>query len=253
MGRHFEQRREEALPATPEQVWDAIATGPGITSWFMGRSEVEDGAVRTVFGDYAPELPVSAAERPSRFAYGSEPAPDGRFIAYEFLVEARDGGSAVIRTVTSGFLPGDDWADEYEAMTLGSEFYFRTLVAYVTSFAGRYARPVTAFGPEGRDWGRTRAAILRRLGLADPVAVGDAVHADLPGIGRVDGSVYAVNARTLGVRTDDALLRFIEGFGKGHIAGHLLFGAAASGATESDPVESGIDETWRAWMDGLEY
>lgn len=249
MGRHFEQRREAELPATPEQVWDAIATGPGITSWFLGRTEVEAGAVRTVFGDYKPELPVSAADRPSRFAYGSEPAPDGRFIAYEFLIGARDGGSAVIRTVTSGFLPGEDWSDEYEAMTLGTDFYFQTLIAYLTSFADRHARPVTVFGPEGRDWGRTRAAILRRLGMADPVAVGDPVHASLPGIGRVDGAVYAVNATTLGVRTDDALLRFIAGFGKGHIAGHLLFGPGEGGpGSASDETE-----TWRVWMDELEY
>ena len=29
--------------ATPEEVWQAIATGPGIDSWFMGRNEVEPG------------------------------------------------------------------------------------------------------------------------------------------------------------------------------------------------------------------
>ena len=37
----FEIEFETALPASPEQVWEAIATGPGIDSWFMGRNEVE--------------------------------------------------------------------------------------------------------------------------------------------------------------------------------------------------------------------
>ncbi len=37
----FEIELETTLPASPEQVWAAIATGPGIDSWFMGRNEVE--------------------------------------------------------------------------------------------------------------------------------------------------------------------------------------------------------------------
>jgi uncharacterized protein YndB with AHSA1/START domain len=32
----FEIREEIALDATPEQVWEAIASGPGMDSWFMG-------------------------------------------------------------------------------------------------------------------------------------------------------------------------------------------------------------------------
>ena len=111
MGERFAQRREAEVPASPEDVWAAIASGPGINSWFIGKSEVQQGArgtVRTVFGEYAPELDVTAWDPPRRFGYRSAEAPDGRFIAYEFLVEGRDGGSTVLRAVTSGFLPGDD-------------------------------------------------------------------------------------------------------------------------------------------------
>lgn len=42
--------------------------------------------------------------------------------------------------VTSGFLPGDDWADEFEAMTLGGALFRRTLLEYLTYFPA--ARPV---------------------------------------------------------------------------------------------------------------
>jgi uncharacterized protein YndB with AHSA1/START domain len=149
MGKRFEQRRDAEVPASPEEVWAAIATGPGIDSWFMGHSEVEPGGagtgggtVRTVFGEYAPELDVTAWDPPRRFGYRSGEAPDGRFIAYEFLIEGRGGGSTVLRAVTSGFIPGDDWADEFEAMTAGGDGYFRTLVEYLTHFSGRYAVPV---------------------------------------------------------------------------------------------------------------
>ena len=120
MGHPFEQHREAEVPAGPDEIWAAITTGPGIDSWFMGRSDVQPGAggsVRTVFGEYAPELAVTAWDPAHRFSYRSGEAPDGRFIAYEFLIEGRAGGSTVLRTVTSGFLPGDDWTEEFEAMT----------------------------------------------------------------------------------------------------------------------------------------
>ena len=176
MGHPFEQRSHSEVPASPDEVWAAIASGPGINSWFMGHSEVQPGAggtVRTVFGEYAPELDVTTWDPARRFAYRSGEAPDGRFIAYEFLIEARAGGSTVLRTVTSGFLPGDDWADEFEAMTLGGAMYFRTLVEYLTYFAGRFAAPVTASGPPGTTWSRDRALLCRALGLPEAAKPGD--------------------------------------------------------------------------------
>ena len=45
MGHPFEQRKEAEVPATPDEVWAAIASGPGINSWFMGRSDVQPGEI----------------------------------------------------------------------------------------------------------------------------------------------------------------------------------------------------------------
>jgi uncharacterized protein YndB with AHSA1/START domain len=249
MGRSFEQHREAEVPASPEQVWRAIASGPGITSWFMGRNEVEDGVVRTVFGDFAPEQPVTVSDRPHRFGYGVEPADDGRFIAYEFLLEGRAGGTTLLRAVTSGFLPGEDWADEYEAMTLGTNLYFATLTEYLTSrppplapFAGRFATPVTAFGAGGRGWAATRQHILTSFQLTEPIAAGDRAHITIAGIGDVTGSVYFANRFAIGIRTQDALLRFIRGFGKADIAAHLVFAP--------DIDADAMAAAWRDWLSG---
>ena len=55
MGREWEQHDDVEVDATPQQVWEAIATGPGYDSWYMGRTEVEPGeggAVRTDLGGY---------------------------------------------------------------------------------------------------------------------------------------------------------------------------------------------------------
>jgi uncharacterized protein YndB with AHSA1/START domain len=243
MGHPFENHQEAEVPATPDEVWAAIATGPGIDSWFMGRSDVRpgaDGTVRTVFGEYAPELDVTAWDPARRFAYRSGEAPDGRFIAYEFLIGGRAGGSTVLRTVTSGFLPGDDWADEFEAMTLGGEMYFRTLVEYLTWFAGRFAAPVTAFGPPGTTWTRDRVLLCRALGLPEAAEPGDRARLATDEIAPLDGVIYCANAHAIGIRTPDALYRFLRGFGQPAMAAHELF------APDADPARA--ERAWEAWL-----
>lgn len=252
MGHEFAQHREAEVPASPQEVWAAIATGPGIDSWFMGRSEVEagpSGAVRTVFGEYAPELPITGWDPGRRLAYGSGQAGGaeagggeaggGRFIAYEFLIEGRAGASTVLRTVTSGFLPGDDWAEEFEAMTLGSELYFRTLVEYLTYFAGRFATPVTAFGPPGTSWDRDRPLLCRGLGLPGQPEPGHPVRFT-DEIASPGGVVYHVSAHAIGVRTADGLYRFMRGFGKPVVVAHHLFGP------DAEPGPAG--QAWEAWL-----
>lgn len=241
MGRDFEVRHELPVGASPEEVWAAIATGPGIDSWFMGRNEVApgpQGAVSTVFGGYAPTLPITAWEPGRRLAYGEPPDADGRFVAYEFLIEGRAGGSAVLRTVTSGFLPGDDWADEFEAMGLGLALFFGTLGEYLTWFRGRTARPVTEFGPPVADWPRAWAALHGALGLAHGPRPGDPVTLTVAGEPQA-GTVFHVSAHALGVRTPGALLRFVRGFQGSMVAMHHLF----------TPVDTDPDAAWRSWLD----
>jgi hypothetical protein len=41
MAHTFEIAKDIVVDASPEQVWEAIATGRGMDSWFMGRNEVE--------------------------------------------------------------------------------------------------------------------------------------------------------------------------------------------------------------------
>lgn len=244
MGKHFEGVDELAVDATPEQVWQAIATGPGIDSWFMGRNAVEPGGegawTMTGFGQYSPTLQVTAWEDGKHLAYRTDEAPDGRFVAYEFLVEGRAAGSTTLRMVTSGFLPGAeaDWADEYEAMLAGGALFVGTLSTYLQHFAGRTATPVTAFGPPVADWPQAWAALFDALGVTNPQA-GDRIAVELDGLPRIDGVVYHRNDQTLGVRTPDALYRFIRGFRGPMIAAHHVFSAIEPGATE---------RAWEAWL-----
>jgi uncharacterized protein YndB with AHSA1/START domain len=243
VGHEFELTETAEVDATPEQVWAAIATGPGIDSWFMGRNEVEGGTggtVRGAFGGYEPAYRIREWQPHERLAYGSEPAPDGRRVGYEFLIEGRDGGSAVIRCVTSGFLPGDDWEDEFEAMTAGGAMFFRTLVEYLTHFTGRTALPVTVFGPPVGDWDEAWTRLGAALGLPGRPAEGDRVRLTLHGREPVEGVVYAANDQNAGVRTADAMLRFLRGFHGPVVASHHVFTPGADAEAET--------KAWNGWL-----
>ncbi|MGX7828059.1 SRPBCC family protein [Actinokineospora sp. 24-640] len=242
MGRHFSQDTDFEVPASVEEVWDAIATGPGVQSWYLGRTEVEPGeggVVRTALGEYAPEAEITGWEPNRRLAHRDGPLPDGRFLAFEFLVEGRERSSTVVRVVTSGFLPGDDWADEYEAMLQGGALYLATLTTYLTHFVPRTASPFTVWGPAVSTWDETRDRLHALLGVADP-AEGDRVRFAEPGIGSVDGVVFHANDQTVGVRTDNAMYRFMRGFRQSIMVSHLLFDPAADVAD--------AERAWDGWL-----
>jgi uncharacterized protein YndB with AHSA1/START domain len=95
---------EVDVPGTPEDVWEAIATGRGISSWFVP-TEVEEhigGAITASFGPGMDSLStITAWDPPRRFAADSrdETGPGGPTIATEWIVEARSGGTCVVRVV----------------------------------------------------------------------------------------------------------------------------------------------------------
>src|SRR5690606_40761530 len=95
----FEIRKEVVLEATPEQVWRAIATPEGQAAWSPDPYASHEGL--TVEQD-----------PPSRLTVRTPEAPNGAFHAFEYLIEARDGSTTVLRFVHSGFL-GDDWDAEF--------------------------------------------------------------------------------------------------------------------------------------------
>src|SRR5713226_8582227 len=94
---------EIEVPGTPEQVWQAIATGPGVSSWFVP-TEVEEREGGSVVSHFGPGMDASATatawEPPHRFAAESRDlGPNAPPLATEWILEARSGGICVVRVV----------------------------------------------------------------------------------------------------------------------------------------------------------
>ena len=223
MTHEFKFEMELELDATPEQVWEAISTGPGIDSWFMGHTEIEprvDGKVRWTLGDMTGDSTVTAWEPARHLAYRGDANPDGTFMAFEYLIEGRDGGTTVVRLVHSGFL-GDDWEAEYDALSKGNPMYLQKLATYVKYFTGKAStHNIFAPGPEVAE-DKAWATFERALGLTGTPAVGDKVRFAIEGLAPVDGVVEFAGLPTFaGVRSEDGIYTFMAAMGVVHFENH---------------------------------
>jgi uncharacterized protein YndB with AHSA1/START domain len=135
---------EVEVPGTPEQVWQAIATGPGVSAWFVPTEieEGEDGTPVRVVCHFGPGMDaiatVTAWDPPHRFAAESRDlGPDAPPLATEWIVEARSGDTCVVRVVHSLSASTDDWDDQLESSESGWPGFFHTLRQYLTSSHGQ--------------------------------------------------------------------------------------------------------------------
>ena len=143
--------------ATPEQVWEAIASAAGISSWMMP-TEMEPrvgGAITFHMGpDDASTGRVTAFEPGRRVAYEEDWASlvgqagaDVTPLLTEFLIESRSGGSSVVRVVTSAFGTGAEWEHEFwDEMQHGWAPMLDNLRLYLTRFPGQTATILFAAG-----------------------------------------------------------------------------------------------------------
>jgi uncharacterized protein YndB with AHSA1/START domain len=139
--------RSYDVAATPEQVWNAIATAAGIAAWMAptrleprigGEVSFDLGGLTStgVVTDYTPNQrfayeepwPIAdqdaavPAEMVEWFDKIGVPLSQARHdlasatpIATEFLIESASGGSCVLRVVTSAYGSGADWENEFFA------------------------------------------------------------------------------------------------------------------------------------------
>jgi uncharacterized protein YndB with AHSA1/START domain len=231
------QRRENRIevPGTPEQVWEMIATGHGIEAWFVP-AEVEPrvgGRVALdIMGTGIEDAGnVTGWEPPYRFSYEEEwNQPAGR-LATEFLIEARSGGTCVVRLVSTLHAEEGDWDSILDSLHAGWEGYLLILRLHLEHFAGRRCRTVMAAG-QG-DF----AELTAGLGL-EGAKPGDEVEST--GGPRLAGIVEHRGEQELIVRIEAPApgVALLFAYGPMALAHLYLFGEA----------DDGTAEEWRDWM-----
>lgn len=160
---------EVEVPGTPEEVWQAIATGPGISSWFVPTEfEIKEGKPVAVKVNMGPGMEstsaVTAWEPLQKWASQSEGwMPGMPSVAHEWSVEARGGGVCIVRIVSSLFSSTDDWDNQLESTGQGWPGFFRTLRIYLTHFRGQRSAIMqcmaTFAGTEAEAWEKLTAAL----------------------------------------------------------------------------------------------
>lgn len=182
---------EIEVPGTPEQVWEAIATGPGISAWFMPAEVTSDRITFHHTPDGSSEAEITDAEAPHRLRFVEGP---GGAMATEFLVEARSGGTCTVRIVTSGF--GDKGArDGWTAALLA-------LRLYLEHFPGQEAGVVLAGGQVPGPLDRAWEELSGSLGL-DDLSEGARVEARGDGVPPLAGVIEGRLDTMITLRLDE--------------------------------------------------
>ena len=242
---------EIEVPGTPEQVWKAIATGPGISSWYVPHVfEEHEGASAVASFGPGPEMQipgrVAAWEPPRRIVFDAGEGAVG--MAFEWTVEARDGGTCIVRLVNSGFGTGAEWDGQYDAMTDGWGLFLLNLRLHLQHFAGQSATSMLPMGmcAKGRDtaWTDLTAA----LGIDPAPSIGSRIVLNPSGTPSMAGVVSDIGPRNIALVLDEpaAGTAIVAAEGDDANTGlsiwSYLYGPDGKAAVERD------EPLWQQWL-----
>ena len=238
------------VPGTVGAVWKAVATGPGLTSWFLP-TEVDGrigGEVLFHFGPYGTDVcEVTGWDPPRRFEFSV--AQRDRTITHELVVVRLGPHRCRVEFCTAGFGTDESWDEEVEAMAKAWPVFLQNLVISLTYFADRACAMTIVNGSFTGDIDDAWALVRARLGIGDPV-VGERLTVSGDDRPRLVGKV----AR----HQDQALVLVLEEPGPAVV----VFGVQLMGddqvhiglylySYDDDPKAEVrvLGGTWQAWMD----
>ena len=247
---------EVEVPGTPEQVWQAIATGPGVGAWFVP-SEIDGRVGGTVTSHFGGGMDSAATitkwDAPHCFAAESAWGPNGPNVATEWTVEARDGGRCIVRVVHSLFAETDDWDNQLEGTESGWPLFFLILRFYLQHFAGQpcslmqlVAMPAANSGA----WEKlARALNLEGAAAGERRSVSDAppLSGIVEGVKGLDGGGHPHVLLRTDVPAPGAVLANACPAGKVDFVtvSFYLYGDTAASVVARDQA------AWNAWMTNL--
>jgi uncharacterized protein YndB with AHSA1/START domain len=246
---------EVEVPGTPEEVWRAIATGAGISCWFVPTQfEEQEGQPVAVKMNFGPGMEsrsvVTAWDPPRQWAAQSEGwVPGSPPIANEWSVQAQAGGTCIVRIVHSLFASTDDWDNQLEGTESGWPGFFRTLRIYLTHFRGQASVLMQFVAPAAGTEAQAWAALTTALGVKG-VSVGQ------PWSAPSDAPAATGVAEYVSHGPCDALFRIhqpgpgVAALGAFNMGGQsmvaLSFYHYGEKAAETAARETPV---WRAWID----
>jgi uncharacterized protein YndB with AHSA1/START domain len=240
------------VEGTPEEVWQAIATGPGISSWYVPHTmeERQGGAAVASFGE-GPEMQipgrVAAWEPPTRICFDGGEGAGG--LAFEWLIEAKEGGTCIVRLVNTGFGSGEEWDAQYDGLSEGWPLFLRNLQLHLQHFRGQAAvsmMPMSVWAlPPNETW----AALTGALGVDPSPTIGAQINVAGTGAPQLSGTVVDVAPRRISLLIDEpapgTAIVVVERFGEasGVSVWSYLYGPDAAGIVELDRPR------WQQWLD----
>ena len=105
---------------------------------------------------------------PHRFSADSrdDMGPDDPTIATEWIVEAKDGGTCVVRVVHSWFTSKDDWDEQFDGHTYGWINFFRILRLYLEHFSAQPCASIQVMGSSSKDTQAAWTDFTTALGIS---------------------------------------------------------------------------------------
>jgi len=243
---------EFEVEATPEQVWQAIATGEGVSSWLMpAELEMKDGRPSAFKMSFGPGMEnssrVTAYDAPRLFALEADSMmPGSPPLAAEWHISAQAGGTCKLRVVQSLFASTDEWDGQLEVLEGGWSGFLATLRLYLKHFAGQRSTLNRCMGPTSGSEAEVWAKLISLLAL--------------PGEGQhwSSNSDTPVLSGVVEYRSEepyDALVRIaspgdgIAAFGTVNMGGPTMVGMNLY-LYGDQPTETGEREMarWQAWL-----
>ena len=244
------------VAGTPEEVWRAIATGPGISSWYVPHrvEERAGGAATASFGP-GPEMQVDGRvavwEPPLRIVFDDGQGAGG--LAFEWLVEAGDSDSCVVRLISTGFGDGGEWDDQYDALQEGWKLFLLNLRLHLEHFRGQDAAAALPTGMWPVDpptaWDRFTGA----LGVPSTLVVGDRLDLDGGDGARLAGTVVDVAERRLALLLDEPAPGTAFMVAEGHGPGCGLSVWAYLYGDDRDTLAADVGAGWQRWLSAHTY
>lgn len=247
---------EVVVEGTPTEVWRAVATGPGISSWYVPHTieEHAGGGATARFGA-GPEMEIPGRvalwDPPKRVVFDGGADVDG--FDFDWTITPNGDGTCTVKLVQGGFGGSADWEGAYEGMTVGWKMFLSNLQLHCRHFAGRSATAalptVSWTGAKDSIW----TALTDGLGIPSAPTVGDRCDLRAGADLALVGEVVEVLPTRISLLVDEpapgtafVAVEGADGAEEFSVSvWSYLYGDEGRAVVERDEAR------WQAWLDGL--